>query len=83
MINSSEFKAGDKVTYKPYEVAHKATVKEVFDHCPYGFDDSDDRTYYRLTGRSYEVNGKHKHDSVVCVSTGLSIMESKFFQPND
>lgn len=79
---NTEFKVGDKVTYKPYEVAHKATIKEVFDHCPYGFN-QDNRVFYRLTGRSYIVNGRAKHDSVVCTTTGLSIVESVFFKSHD
>ena len=70
-----EFKVGDIVTFKPYEKAHKAKVKEVLDG--YCFSKG---IHYRLTGVSYtDEQGNKKNSSVNSVSMGKSIVESKYY----
>ena len=74
-LKSVEFKVGDLVTFKPYEKAHKAKVKEVL----HGYLFSDD-IYYRLTGVSYtDEQGNKRHSSVNSITTGGSIIESKYY----
>ncbi len=69
----AEFKVGDKVTFKPYDVACKAVVRGIergmwngrhLDGTP------DDRVFYRLTGACFTC------------TTGHSIVESKLFTEN-
>lgn len=87
----TEFKVGDPVTFFPYERQLKAVVKKVYQGCPYTFNqENDDRIFYELTGRSYEVNDPHnpgskktKHDPVNTFCTGKSIKESKLFEQWD
>ncbi len=74
-LKSVEFKVGDLVTFKPYEKAHKAKVKAVLD----GYCLSDD-IHYMLTGVSYtDEQGNKRHSSVNSVTTGGSIIESKYY----
>jgi hypothetical protein len=73
-LQAIEFKVGDPVTYKPYERAFKASVKEIRAHkSSIGLDD--DRVFYILTGRD--------GDRVQSESTGLCIAESKYFREFD
>ncbi len=62
-----EFSIGDEVTYKPYEKALKAIIKEVDVKNRF---EEDERIFYKLGG-----------DAVVSVTSGLSIMESEYFEP--
>ena len=83
----TEFKPGDEVTYKPYEKALKAVVKLIHHGSPFRFHEDDDRIFYTLTGRSYDVKTpwgtRRRHDPVQAITTGLSIVESVFFQEHD
>ena len=68
----AEFKIGDKVTYKPYDSAHKGRVRGIkkgmwengkaIDGTP------DDRIFYNVTG-----------ETCLTWTTGKSIVESKLF----
>ena len=66
----AEFKVGDKVTFNAYlGRVHKAKVREVYPPCPNAVFFKDDF--------SYKVKGEH----ILSVTTGRSLMESKFFEP--
>ncbi len=69
----TEFKTGDKVTFKPYEKECDCAVKAIkHGWCGNGkdmFQNQDDRVFYRLTGEAETL------------TTGKSIMESALFEP--
>ncbi len=68
----AEFKKGDKVTYKPYEVHRTMYVVAIEDN-PRHLDGSpDDRIHYRLANKIGLPP--------VVRSTGLCIMESQLFE---
>ena len=82
-----EFKVGDHVTYKPYEIALKAVVKKVHETSPWRH--TEDTPHYTLVGRTYQVphprcHGimENKHDPVNCITSGNSIVESVHFVEN-
>lgn len=69
-----EFKTGDIVTFKPYEIAIKAKVVSVQKGLsPFH---SDDRIFYHLSGI-----GKKRSEQLKSITTGASIMESELFDP--
>ena len=71
-ISLAEFSIGEEVTFKPYEKACKCVVKDIQlgawgeGRCLSG---EDDRIFYKLTGEA------------ISLSTGKSIVESKYFDP--
>ncbi len=70
-MNRSEFVVGDRVTYHPFEFAHKAEVVEVLTDHPFFKGEYS----YRLKGRkNYRVNA---------TTTGRCIEESKHFVEYD
>ena len=76
MKNKTEFKAGDIVTFKPYEKVIKAKVVEIVPSEKVCFDKNDTRVFYRLTG----VDKKH---NLVSTTTGKSIVESKLYNNSE
>jgi hypothetical protein len=72
---NAEFKPGDKVTYKPYETAYPAIVKNVQLHLRWG--DNSKELQYVLTS---DPDSKH---TVKAVTSGRSIVESKLYEEYD
>ena len=72
-----EFKVGQMVTFKPYELAMKATVKQVLPNY-YG----DGEIIYHLVADRARIDGTHLTDRPVkSFSSGRCIVESKLFSP--
>ena len=69
MQHITEFKAGDLVTFKPYETATPARVLAVQPSRP-----QDTRVFYELTGAGMA--------SLTTFTTGGSIIESKYYTPH-
>ena len=70
-----EFKVGDSVTYKPYNDEHHMYVVQVGNHLGATFQASDIPLYGLSREQTYDPR------YVTSVTSGRSIMESRYFQP--
>lgn len=70
-----EFKKGQTVTFKPYEIEYKMIVHTV--DIRVSFDINDKRIFYGL------ASGDENHANVTSKTSGLCIMESIYFKDNE
>lgn len=75
LMKDIEFKAGQTITYKPYEQAHKMIVK-IADYPYMGPCGHDDRVFYGLVSPTARPNQKP-----TTVTTGKCIIGSKLYEP--
>jgi hypothetical protein len=71
-MKTTEFKIGDRVTFRPYGKAIPAKVVKIVPSNKVGWVKDDDRIFYKLTG----ADNKH---ALTTTTTGGSIMESSLY----